>query len=148
MRREFTGRHMTAVMVAGFGIVIAVNLLMAALATSGFGGVVVDNSYVASQKYNGWLETARRQQQLGWDAVATREGGGRIALATTGVPETATITAELRRPLGRPETTRLAFDAAAPGRYVSRQPVAPGRWIARVTITDGTRRWADEMPLE
>ncbi len=32
MKSEFTGRHMAAVLVGGFGIVIAVNLSMATLA--------------------------------------------------------------------------------------------------------------------
>ncbi len=40
----FTGKHMAATMVGGFGIVIAVNFYMASLATSGFGGVVVENA--------------------------------------------------------------------------------------------------------
>lgn len=148
MKREFTGRHMTAVMVVGFGIVIAVNLLMATLATSGFGGVVVENSYIASQKYNGWLESAREQEAFGWDAVATRQDDGRVALSTTGVPEGATLSAELRRPLGKPETTRLAFATDGTGRQVSRETVAPGRWIARIEIESGMKRWAREMPLE
>ena len=46
MRREFTGRDMAMVMVAGFGVVVAVNFYMASLAIGGFGGVVVENSYV------------------------------------------------------------------------------------------------------
>ena len=45
--RPFTGRHMAAIMVAFFGVVIAVNVYMARLATSTFTGVVVENSYVA-----------------------------------------------------------------------------------------------------
>ena len=65
MRREFTGRDMAMVMVAGFGVVVAVNFYMASLATNGFGGVVVENSYVASQKYNGWLAEAARRSKAG-----------------------------------------------------------------------------------
>ena len=52
----FTGRHITIIMVAFFAVVIAVNLLMARYATSTFGGVVVENSYVASQNFNKWLD--------------------------------------------------------------------------------------------
>src|SRR5687768_10998939 len=62
----FTGRHMAAIICTFFGVVIAVNMLMAVLATRTFGGTVVDNSYVASQKFNGWLAQARAQQSLGW----------------------------------------------------------------------------------
>ena len=44
MTRRFTGYHMTAILLAFFGIVVAVNLVMATLATRTFGGVVVENS--------------------------------------------------------------------------------------------------------
>ena len=66
MTRRFTGWHFTAIITAFFGVVVAVNLTMAVFATRTFGGVVVENSYVASQKYNDWLDAAKRQQQLAW----------------------------------------------------------------------------------
>jgi nitrogen fixation protein FixH len=53
----FTGRHMAITIVGFFLVVIVVNLAMARMATSTFGGVVVENSYVASQHYNRWLAT-------------------------------------------------------------------------------------------
>ena len=55
MRREFTGRDMAKILVAGFGLVVAVNFGMATIAARSFSGTVVDNSYIASQKFNGWL---------------------------------------------------------------------------------------------
>ena len=59
-------------MVAFFGVVIAVNLLMAHYAVSTFSGTVVDNSYVASQEFNGWLGAARAQRALGWTVEVRR----------------------------------------------------------------------------
>ncbi len=53
---SFTGKHMLGVMIAGFGIVAAVNFYMASLAVGGFHGIVVENSYVASQKFNDWID--------------------------------------------------------------------------------------------
>ena len=59
--RTFTGWHMATILVSFFAIVVGVNLLMARFATSTFGGVVVENSYVASQQFNQplncWLAT-------------------------------------------------------------------------------------------
>ncbi|MGE0776676.1 MAG: FixH family protein, partial [Sphingomonadaceae bacterium] len=55
MTRSFTGRHMAIILIAFFGVVIAVNFYMARMAIGTFGGTVVDNSYVASQRFNGWL---------------------------------------------------------------------------------------------
>lgn len=67
MTRPFTGWHMTGIVVAMFGLVIAVNVLMASYAIGTFGGTVVDNSYVASQRFNDWLAEARAQRALKWN---------------------------------------------------------------------------------
>ncbi|HTO30565.1 MAG TPA: FixH family protein [Pararhizobium sp.] len=64
--KEFTGRHMLLIMVAFFGVIIAVNVTMARFAGSSFGGLVVENSYVASQEFNGKLEQGREQVALDW----------------------------------------------------------------------------------
>uniref|UniRef100_UPI00286E75F7 FixH family protein n=1 Tax=Sandarakinorhabdus sp. TaxID=1916663 RepID=UPI00286E75F7 len=78
MSRGFTGRHMWMVMIGFFGLVIAVNFTMAWLASSTFGGTIVDNSYVASQKFNGWLQAARAQKALGWTARLGLDGGRHV----------------------------------------------------------------------
>ncbi len=49
---RFTGYHMAAIMVSFFGVVIAVNFTMAWYATSSWSGLVVENTYVASQQFN------------------------------------------------------------------------------------------------
>ena len=79
-RKPFTGRHMAAVMVGGFSVIVGVNLFMAWQASSTFGGVVVENSYVASQHFNRWLDQAAQARALGWEARASRLPDGRIAL--------------------------------------------------------------------
>ena len=73
-RKPFTGRHAAIILVAFFGVVIGVNMVMASFALSTFGGTVVDNSYVASQHYNEWLARAEAQDRLGWEeSVAVDE---------------------------------------------------------------------------
>lgn len=147
MQREFTGKTMAATLIGGFGIVMAVNFYMASLAIGGFGGVVVENSYVASQKFNGWLEQGRTAQQLGYEVDLTRDAGGFLHLATRSVPRGVRISAELRRPLNKPEHTQVGFVEIAPGRFVSRHAIAPGRWIARLAIVHGEQRWVRETEL-
>ena len=39
-------------------------------AMSTFGGIVVENSYVASQEFNGWLEEARQSDGAGLESHA------------------------------------------------------------------------------
>lgn len=46
--KELTGRHVLLMFVAGFGIIIAVNLTLAFSAVRTFPGLEVKNSYVAS----------------------------------------------------------------------------------------------------
>ncbi|CAN5652759.1 hypothetical protein BH11ACT8_BH11ACT8_25200 [soil metagenome] len=65
----FTGRHMLAVVFAFFGTVITVNFVMAYLATGTFPGLVVENSYVASQNYNQSLADTRALAGATWCGV-------------------------------------------------------------------------------
>lgn len=148
MNRQFTGRHMTAILVAFFGVVIVVNLTMARYATSTFGGVVVKNSYVASQEFNRWLEQAEASRALGWEATAERDGSGRLAVAFTGAPAGVALTAEARHPLGREPDVGLTFTEIEPGRFVSREPLPAGRWIVRLTATAGAATWRREERLQ
>ena len=69
--KPFTGRHMLFAMLAFFGVIIAVNLTMAAFATKSWTGLVVKNSYVASQAFNRELEQAKVQAARGWTGDIT-----------------------------------------------------------------------------
>ncbi|HSF11657.1 MAG TPA: FixH family protein [Erythrobacter sp.] len=143
----FTGKHMAAVFVGGFAIVIAVNLLMATVAVGSFHGTVVDNSYVASQKYNGWLKQAAASKALGWQAVPHRREDGRVVVETIAIPAAAIITATAERPLGTREDTPLTFVSQGQGRWVSNESLAPGRWQLRLAIRKGDKAWAGEGEL-
>ena len=147
MTREFTGKTMAAILIAGFAVVMAVNFFMASLAIGGFGGVVVDNSYVASQKFNGWLAQGRAMQELGYQATLTRDADGRLRVDTSEIPEGALVSARIRRPLGKPEHAQIAFTQIARDRFVSLQPVGQGRWIVRLTIAAEGGRWVSESEL-
>jgi nitrogen fixation protein FixH len=137
MSRPFTGRHMLAAMLGFFGIVIAVNFTMAWFASSTFGGTVVDNSYVASQKFNGWLAQSREQAELGWTPAlsldASRHPVLAIRIGNTRQPG-FTATGSAHHPLGRAPDVALVFDKTADGALVSRAALPPGRWYARITI--------------
>jgi nitrogen fixation protein FixH len=145
MTRSFTGWHMAAILVGFFAVVIGVNVTMARLAESTFGGVLAENGYVASQDYNGWIDAAKRQDQLGWSA-STRVENQRLVLEVSGV---AFPSAEVRlvHPLGRAKGTRLAMDAVSATRLVSTARVPPGRWQVHVVIRSAGReaRYIEEV---
>ncbi|MBZ9676262.1 FixH family protein [Mesorhizobium sp. ES1-1] len=73
--REFTGKHMLAIILAFFGVVIAVNVTMATLANTSWTGLVVENTYVASQQFNKKAEEGRAQAALGWVGKLTIASG-------------------------------------------------------------------------
>jgi len=148
MTRNFTGRHFAIIMVVGFGIVVAVNLFMATLATRGFGGVVVENSYVASQKFNGWLAAAREQEKLGWTIELSRDEEGRLIAQTASLPEAAIVRAEIRRPLGNPETATIDLIREDNGAFRSPGTLARGRWLTRLYVEAGDQRWAKEVMIQ
>lgn len=145
---KFTGRHMAIIMVAGFGIVIAVNAVMATLAVGGFHGVVVENSYVASQKFNGWLDNAEKARALGWEVTPERSETGHVLLRSKGVPAGTGFTAALRRPLGDKDFADLTFRPVGEGLWQSDQKVAPGRWIIRLSAKADAVVWAQESDLQ
>lgn len=142
-----TGKRVAAIFAGGFGIVIAVNLTMATMAVESFHGTVVDNSYVASQSYNGWLKQAAASKALGWQAIARRREDGRILLETPGVPADAQVSATAERPLGMREETPLTFRAAEDGGWISNETLAPGRWRMRTAIRAGGHAWAGESAV-
>lgn len=146
-KKPFTGKHMAAILIGGFGVVMAVNFYMASLATGGFHGTVVDNSYVASQKFNGWLEEAEAAQALGWKAEAARDDAGYVLVDTQAVPNGAQLSAELRRPIGTREFASLSFIDLGAGRFRSSEPVPSGRWIMRLSILAAGGNWAQESEL-
>lgn len=148
MTRHFSGKHMAIILVSFFGVVIAVNLMMARFAVSTFGGVVVDNSYVASQEFNRWLEEAEAERALGWNAVTAWRPDGRLAITIRGPGDSAYLTGVARHPLGQLEDRELSFERTANGTYVSREIVPMGRWTLRLHVDDAGQVWRHQESLQ
>ena len=148
MERKYTGRHMAIWMIAFFGVVIAVNLTMAKIAVSSFGGVVVDNSYVASQEFNGWLDQAREQEAFGWAVTPAMQPDRRLALQVSGAPEDVALSVIARHPLGGQPDQELAFGPGVGGTFVSTQSLPAGRWILRISLASGDRVWRTQEQVQ
>jgi nitrogen fixation protein FixH len=133
--KPFTGRRMGLILSAFFGVVIAVNLLMATLATRTFGGTVVENSYVASQRYNGWLAAARRQEALGWSIKPGVDERRRVTVALSIAD--AVVSGFASHPLGREKDVPLRFTVDGSGRFVSDQSLPGGRWKVHLLVRKG-----------
>ena len=148
MQRTFTGWHMAAILVAFFGVVIAVNGLNAYYAGSTFGGEVVENSYVASQDFNGWLDEAKAEKALGWSEVTTWRPDGRLAVAVKGAPPDVTVAGLAQHPLGSVPDREIAFDRLAAGRFLSREALPDGRWNLRLKLVGGGHALRREEHLQ
>jgi nitrogen fixation protein FixH len=136
--RRLTGRKMTGIFCAFFGVVFAVNMLMATIATRTFGGVVVENSYVASQKYNDWLAQSRRQDQLGWKVVPGVAADRRVTVRLSVVG--AVVGGVASHPLGRLPDVPLQFHRSGRG-FVSDRALPAGRWHVQLTVARGFDRY-------
>jgi nitrogen fixation protein FixH len=144
MTGPFTGRMAFAVVGGGFAVVIAVNLTLATLASRSHPGMVVQNSYVASQKFNSWLADGRAQKALGWEVAASTDAAtfSLTAANALGAPLSGlTAVATLEHPLGAQAARDIPLAEVAPGRYAAPHGLAPGRWRAEVRLSRGSERF-------
>lgn len=139
MARELTGKHVLAITLAAFGVIIGVNLVMAFKAVGTFPGLEVKNSYVASQSFD---RERAAQQALGWKVTASYDGT-ELRLEVLDDQGLHPAIESLSATVGRP--THIRADLTPEFRYeggVFYAPVAlePGVWNIHVTATaaDGT----------
>lgn len=132
---SFTGRHMLAVVLGFFGVIIAVNLTLALFAARSWTGLVVENSYVASQHYNEELARAQRQRALGWQGGLSYDGGRLVFRLHDAAGEPLAgmqVTATVRRPTHEGEDRELSLSPGAAGVYAVAVALMPGTWAAEV----------------
>ena len=147
--RPFTGRHMLLIMFAFFGLIVAVNATMASLAIGSWPGLVVPNSYIASQGFNEKLRDAARQADLGWTGALTYRQGTIVfdLRDRDGKPVgISSVTANLGRPSTTGQDVRLTLEPSGEGVATLRHVLAPGQWFADIEVrtTEGEiwqKRW-------
>ncbi len=137
--REIKGRHVLAGFSGAFGLIIAVNLVLAWNAVRTFPGLEVGNSYVASQQFD---DRRAAQEALGWQVAAGHADGllRLVIVDRTGVPVRA---ASLEATVGRATHMRddripeFRFDGAA---YLAPMELGEGNWNIRMRALadDGT----------
>ncbi|OCW57750.1 FixH family protein [Hoeflea olei] len=135
---EFTGKHMLFTMVAFFGVIITVNLVMARFALTTWSGLVVPNTYVASQEFNAKAEEYRAIAALGYQAKLTPSADGLAIdfIDSEGKPAVVdSMTAELRRPVGEHQDRVMVLERGTDGVYRAPGELREGEWIATVTAT-------------
>jgi len=71
---QLTGRHVIAMLVVFFGIIITVAIVFTTLAVKSFRGEDIKQSYRQGIEYNSTLEARAAQSQLGWTATVNVVG--------------------------------------------------------------------------
>jgi nitrogen fixation protein FixH len=137
MTRTFTGWHMAAITISFFAVIIAVNLTLAFFASTSWTGLVVANSYVASQNFNRDAAEARQQQALGWQMnLAFDRGLARISILDRDNQPLPGLKmhAILQRPTDEAGDQNLKLQDDGAGIYVAQVPIGRGVWIADITV--------------
>lgn len=140
MARELTGAKVFAIAATFFGIIIAVNVLLAVKAVQTFPGLEVENSYVASQ---GFDKDLTAQKALGW-TLDYGYADGRMTLAFRDKAGRSVEVQGLTALVGRVTETKqdqTPVFSYANGAYTAPVVLADGRWMIMVEAraADGTR---------
>lgn len=136
--REFTGYHMLAILVAFFGVTIGVNVTMAVLANRTWSGLVVPNSYVASQNFAQDTAEAARQKALGWSQKLSHEHGTLQVTITSrdGAPLAGlNVRVKIGHPVAAKFDRELTLVETGPGLYSAPAEMGEGVWDADVTAS-------------
>lgn len=136
---EITGRQVFAFTASAFGIIIAVNLVLAYQAVKTFPGLEVANGYVASQDFD-----ARKQAQLalGWTLTHSYRPG-HLALDFRDAAGHPAPVGDLQVLVGRATEAKDDFRPAfvpVEGVYQADVTLPKGKWIVMVDAlaADGT----------
>jgi nitrogen fixation protein FixH len=117
-----TGRHVLAMLVAFFTLVLAVNAYFIATALSTHTGVVANEPYRKGLKYNERIAADERQAALGWAGeIGLDSGGRRLVVRLEDAAGAPVRDLKVTAAIGRPATARgdatLELSEASPGHY-------------------------------
>jgi nitrogen fixation protein FixH len=144
--RELKGRHVLAIFLGAFGIIITVNLFMASKALGTFPGTVVKSSFQTSQNFDA---DRAAQQALGWQAE-TRLAEGQLTVRFPEQHGPVVLTGLFGRTASRAEDVTLDFAEVSPGLWAAPAETYPGQWVLflNAEAPDGTPwRQRVEVPV-
>ncbi|CDN50283.1 FixH family protein [Neorhizobium galegae] len=139
----FTGWHMVGVLVLFFGTIISVNFYMAYNAVTSWSGLVAENTYVASQQFNGKAAEARTLTATGVTGRITTDGSDiryEVFHPKNGPVAADTLTLKFKRPVGEHQDFELDLVPVAQGVFTATHEILPGHWIVDASaIRNGKR---------
>ncbi|MCI2395243.1 FixH family protein [Aliiroseovarius sediminis] len=146
---ELTGKHVLAIVVSAFTVIIGVNIFMAYSAIGTFPGLETDNSYVASQKFD---TQKAAQDALGWDVSAEVDGEVLILDIKDQAGDAVTVKSVyglLGRATHVKEDREPDFNQGSNGLYLAQVgPLGAGNWNLRLNvIADNGTSFQRRIPI-
>lgn len=138
--KPLTGWHMLVMFISFFGVVIAVNLFMALMAVHSWTGLVVENSYVASQNFNDDVASLKKSAALGIEHhLHTENGKLHLSLQNAnGRPVNADmVQIAFERPMGASREQILAVMRISDGQYEAPAILTNGVWNGELSARLG-----------
>lgn len=138
--RVFTGWHMLAVMVAFFGVIIAVNVFMAVMASRSWTGFVVENSHIAGAEFNAKVAEARAQKALGWNpSLVIKDGRASVLMRDRNGAQVKlnAVTLSFERPVDDREDRTFTLVRGEAESFQGQTPVADGAWFVSLEADAG-----------
>lgn len=134
-QKQFTGWHMLAVIVTFFSVVIAVNIWLAVSSARTWTGLVVPNSYVASQEFNTKQKIALARQAAGWQGGFDYLDNQVVfhLVDAKGQPiDLEGVHVEINRPVGIKGDTTLELVRQPDGGFSAPLALESGVWNAEI----------------
>ncbi|MEM9014933.1 MAG: FixH family protein [Pseudomonadota bacterium] len=138
MGTEFrlTGKHVLAMLISFFLVILVVNMVFLNFALKTFPGEKEEKSYRQGLNYNDRLAMRAEQASLGWTATIEQAllSDNRVELMITiansdGAPISGLdITGVFSRPASAVQDRNVSFTEAENGRYVASLPATGGVW--------------------
>ncbi|MFG1421974.1 FixH family protein [Roseixanthobacter liquoris] len=145
--RELTGRMMLLIILAFFGVVVGVNVVMARFAVTTFGGVETESSYKAGLAFRSEEEAAAQQATRGWNVEADVESRGEarhvvlIVRDAAGKPLSGLdVTGRLFHPTDARGDVTLVLADIGGGRYTGAVTAHAGQWDLMLDLAQGGQR--------
>jgi nitrogen fixation protein FixH len=133
--REVTGRTVLLWLVAFFGVVVTVNVVMARLAASTFGGVETEGAYKLGLAFNAELAAVRKQDNRHWVVAAHVERKGDDAVVKLAIADPAgngigglDVDVRLVHPMDSRFDHSVTMTKAGLGQFRGEVAATPGQW--------------------
>ena len=143
--RVLTGRMVLICLLAFFGSIIAMNVVMIRVAVISFSGVETESSYKAGIAFKNDVAAAHAQDALQWSVEADLQRGtdaARVLISARDADARAVtglaIEARLAHPTDKRRDIALNFAETTGGQFTSLTPMPQGHWDLVIALKRDT----------